>query len=65
MAGLSYKERLGQLGLYSLEFRRMRGGHIETDKTLTGLDRLDAGMCFPLVGGLRTRGQSQDTGEAF
>ena len=53
-----YKERLTRLGLFSLEFRRMRGNLIETHKPLTGLDRVDAGRIFPMVGESRTRGHS-------
>ena len=34
MKGRSYKERLYRLGLYPLEFRRMRGDLIETCKIL-------------------------------
>ena len=56
MAGLSHEERLSQLGLYSLEFRRVRGGLIETYKILTGLDRVDSERMFPMVGESRTRG---------
>ncbi len=63
MAGMTYEERLGRLGLHSLEFRRMRGDLIETYKILTGLDRLDAGRMFPMVGESSTRGsQSKDKG---
>ena len=55
MAGLSYEERLGQLGLYSLEFRRVKGSLIETYKILTGLDRVNSERMFPMVGESRTR----------
>ena len=58
MAGLSYEERLDRLGLYSLEFRRLRGDLIETYKILKGLERLDAGRLFPMLGESRTRGHS-------
>ena len=34
MKSLSYEERLGALGLYSLEFRRMRAHLIETYRIL-------------------------------
>jgi len=53
MAGLSYEERLSQLELYSLEFRRVRGDLIETLKILTGLDRVDSERMFPMVGGVQ------------
>ena len=58
MAGLSYEERLKRLGLYSLEFRRMRGNLIETYKIIKGLDKLDAGKMFPMFVKSRTRGHS-------
>ena len=58
MAGMTYEERLGRLGLYSLEFRRMRGDLIETYKILAGLDRLDSERMFPMAGEPRTRGHS-------
>ena len=64
MSGLSYDQRLHRLGLYSLEFRRLRGDLIETYKILKGLDRLDAGRLFPMLGRSRTRGHSlKDKGE--
>jgi len=58
MAGLSYEERLSQLGLYLLEFRRVRGDLIETYKILTGLDRVESERMFPMVEESRTRGCS-------
>ena len=58
MSGLSYEERLDRLGLYSMEFRRLRGDLIETYKILKGLDKLDAGRLFPMLGESRTRGHS-------
>ena len=56
MAGLSYEDRLNRLGLYSLEFRRLRGDLIETYKILSGLDRVDSERMFPMVRESRTRG---------
>ena len=58
MEGLSYEERLDRLGLYSLEFRRLRGDLIETYKILKGLDRLDVGKMFLMLRESRTRGYS-------
>ena len=56
LRGLAYEERLSRLELYSLEFRRMRGDFIETDKIVQGIDKIEAGMLFPLAGETRTRG---------
>ena len=53
MKGLTHEERLRTLGLYSMEFRRMRGDLIETYRILKGLDRVDVGKMFPLVGETR------------
>ncbi|XP_055486293.1 vitellogenin-like, partial [Leucoraja erinacea] len=45
----STAERMEQLDLYTLEFRRMRGVLIETYKIIKGLDTLEAGNMFPMV----------------
>ena len=58
MAGLTYEERLSRLGLYSLEFKRVRGDLIETYKILTALDRVDSERIFPIVRDSETRGHS-------
>jgi len=58
LSGLDYEERLSRLGLYSLEFRRMRWYRIETYKIMKGIDRIDAVRLYPLVGKSRTRGHS-------
>eukprot|EP00061_Rhincodon_typus_P017537 g46265.t1 len=39
MEGLSYKERLDRLGLFSLERRRLRGHLREVHKIMKGIDR--------------------------
>jgi len=59
MKGLTYDERLRTLGLYSLEFRSLRGDLIETYKILNSLDRADAGKLFPLVAETRTPAVAQ------
>ena len=56
MKSLLYEEQLRPLGLYSLEFRRMREDLIETYRILRGLDRVDVERMFSLVGKTRTRG---------
>ena len=55
---LAYEERMSRLGLYSLEFRRMRGDLMETYKIMKGVDKMEARKLFPLVGETRTRGHS-------
>ena len=58
LRGLAYEVRLSRLGLYTLEFRRMRGDLIETYKIMKGIAKIEAGRLFPLVGETRTRGHS-------
>ena len=58
MRGLAYEESLSRLGLYSLEFRRLRGDLIETYKIMKGLDGVEAARLFPLTMETRTRGHS-------
>ena len=46
------------LGLYTLELIRMRGDLIETYKIIKGLDMLEAGNMFLMLGESRTSGHS-------
>ena len=55
MKSVSHDERLRTLGLYSLEFKRMREKLIEMYRILRGLDRVDMERMVPLVGKTRTR----------
>ena len=54
--GMSYKERLDRLGLFSLEHRRLRGDLIEVYKIMRGIDQLDSQYLFPKAGESKTRG---------
>ena len=54
--GLSYKESLDRLGLFSLERRGLRGDLIEVYKVKRGTDQLHSQYLFPKVGESKTRG---------
>ena len=56
MARLSYTERMEQLALYTLEFRRMRGDLIETHKIAKVFGHARGRKHVPDVGGVQTQG---------
>jgi len=58
MEGRSYEERLRELGLFSLERRRMRADLIEVYKMIRGIDRVYSQRLFPLVEVAITRGHN-------
>lgn len=52
---LIYGKRLGKLGLYSLERRRMRDDLTKVYKTMRGIDRTNTQRLLPRVGESKTR----------
>ena len=56
---LSYEERLKQLHLPSLKFRRLRGDLIQTYKIFKGLDHIEGEHFFQLVDNGKTRNSFQ------
>ena len=56
LEGMSYKERLDKPGLFSLEWRTLRGDLIEIYKILRGIVRVDSQNLFPRVEMSNTRG---------
>ena len=58
LRGRTYEARLEEVGMTSLEDRRVRGDMITTYRILTGKDKVDPGLFFDLVAdgaGPRTR----------
>eukprot|EP00061_Rhincodon_typus_P016646 g44972.t1 len=49
LEGLSYRQRLDRLGLFSLERQRLRGGLIEVYKIMRGMDMVHSQGLFPRV----------------
>ena len=58
LRGRTYETRLEEVGMTSLEDRRVRGDMITTYRIMTGKDKVDPGLFFDMVAdgeGLRDR----------
>ena len=56
LARLSYEERLKETGLYTPEWRRLRGDIIEMFKIMKGIDKISSDELFNREDSDRTRG---------
>eukprot|EP00061_Rhincodon_typus_P007294 g28853.t1 len=56
LEGLSYREMLSKLGLFSLEHQRLKGNLIEVCKIMRCMDRVNSRGLFPMVGESKTKG---------
>ena len=56
---LNYSDRLRELGLPSLQYRRARADLIEVYTILNGIDKCDKNKLFQIKPNQRTRGHSQ------
>eukprot|EP00061_Rhincodon_typus_P005931 g26043.t1 len=54
LEGLSYKEELDRLGLFSVEHWRMSGDLIAVYKIMRGMDKVNGKCHFPWVGDFKT-----------
>ena len=56
ISNLSYPERLQNLGLPSLQYRRLRADQIEVFRIINGIDCCNKDFLFEIKQGTRTRG---------
>ncbi|MEW8547929.1 MAG: reverse transcriptase family protein, partial [Candidatus Thiodiazotropha sp.] len=55
---MSYENRLRELGLPTLEYRRLRADMVQVYKILNGIDKIDVDKLFTMASHRRTRGHS-------
>ena len=59
LSGLTYQERLLELGLPSLEYRRLRADVIEVYKIINQIDKINIDKFFTFAQNTGTRGHSR------
>ena len=60
LSGLTYQERLLELGLQSLEYRRLRADVIEVYKIINQIDKINIDKFFTFAQNAGTRGHSRN-----